>query len=138
MLLCALKAKSSCSIISTPWRVFLGRLDCYALQCTMLSLFLWLQVCVGVVRQIHLRDTRRMFCPGGHWLSSRVTLPLNNCQTVSFIPRTNRRQRRLFMPQRLLTRNELGNKFQMEPQASKKCIKGHPLNIHLFVCAQVY
>lgn len=65
------------------------------------------KVCVGVVRQIHLRDTRRMFCPGGHWLSSRVTLPLNNCQTVSFIPRTNRRQRRLFMPQRLLTRNEL-------------------------------
>lgn len=72
-------------------------------------LCLSLQVCVGVVRQIHLRDTRRMFCPVGHWLSSRVSLPLgNNCQTVSFVPRTNRRQRRLFTPQRLLTRDELG------------------------------
>lgn len=66
------------------------------------------KVCVGVVRQIHLRDTRRMFCPSGHWLSSRASLPLGNiCPAVPFVPRTNRRQRRLFMPQRLLTRNEL-------------------------------
>lgn len=65
------------------------------------------KVCVGVVRQIHLRDTRRMFCPKGHWLSTRVSLPLGNCQTVSFVPRTSRRQRRLFMPQRWLTRDEL-------------------------------
>ncbi|XP_045600772.2 ubiquitin-protein ligase E3C [Procambarus clarkii] len=65
------------------------------------------KVCVGVVRQIHLRDTRRMFCPEGHWLSSRVSLPMGNCQTVAFVPRTSRRQRRLFMPQRWLTRDEL-------------------------------
>ncbi|XP_069940779.1 ubiquitin-protein ligase E3C isoform X2 [Cherax quadricarinatus] len=65
------------------------------------------KVCVGVVRQIHLRDTRRMFCPEGHWLSSRVSLPLGNCQTAPFVPRTSRRQRRLFMPQRWLTRDEL-------------------------------
>ncbi|XP_042213682.1 ubiquitin-protein ligase E3C-like isoform X2 [Homarus americanus] len=65
------------------------------------------KVCVGVLRQIHLRDTRRMFCPTGHWLSSRVSLPLGNCQTISFVPRTSRRQRRLFMPQRWLTRDEL-------------------------------
>ncbi|KAK8733062.1 hypothetical protein OTU49_006739, partial [Cherax quadricarinatus] len=48
------------------------------------------KVCVGVVRQIHLRDTRRMFCPEGHWLSSRVSLPLGNCQTAPFVPRTSR------------------------------------------------
>ncbi|XP_066959810.1 ubiquitin-protein ligase E3C [Macrobrachium rosenbergii] len=65
------------------------------------------KVCVGVVRQIHLRDTRRMFCPEGHWLSSRVSLPIGNSQAVSFVPRTTRRQRRLFMPQRWLTRDEL-------------------------------
>ncbi|XP_071542676.1 ubiquitin-protein ligase E3C [Panulirus ornatus] len=65
------------------------------------------KVCVGVVRQIHLRDTRRMFCPEGHWLSTRVSLPLGNCKTVSFVSRPSRRQRRLFMPQRWLTRDEL-------------------------------
>ncbi|KAK3878028.1 hypothetical protein Pcinc_017308 [Petrolisthes cinctipes] len=75
------------------------------------------KVCVGVVRQIHLRDTRRMFCPEGHWLSPCVSLPLGNCQTTSFVPRTNRRQRQLFTPQRWLTRDELET-------------EGPPLSLH--------
>lgn len=33
------------------------------------------KVVVNLVRQLHSRDTRRPFCPEGHWLTVRVTLP---------------------------------------------------------------
>ncbi|RXG70066.1 Ubiquitin-protein ligase E3C [Armadillidium vulgare] len=64
------------------------------------------KVCINVVRQIHLRDTRRIFCPEGHWLSPKVFLPLKDDNTKSFAIRPRRRYRR-FEPPRWLTKDEL-------------------------------
>jgi ubiquitin-protein ligase E3 C len=32
---------------------------------------------VGIVRQVHGRDTRRQFCPAGHWIHPQLSLPLD-------------------------------------------------------------
>uniref|UniRef100_A0A6A7FRB2 Ubiquitin-protein ligase E3C n=1 Tax=Hirondellea gigas TaxID=1518452 RepID=A0A6A7FRB2_9CRUS len=65
--------------------------------------------CVDVVRQLHLRDTRRKFCPPGHWLTSRVSLP-EVPQTASFRSLLRNRgasRQRTFMPTRWKTRAKL-------------------------------
>lgn len=64
------------------------------------------QSTVNLVRQLHTRDTRRPFCPGGVWVTGRIALPLERSGQLSF-----RRQSRLHRPFRAirpLTRNEIG------------------------------
>ncbi|XP_076044121.1 ubiquitin-protein ligase E3C isoform X2 [Oratosquilla oratoria] len=63
------------------------------------------KVCVGALRQLHLRDTRRHFCPEGHWISHRIALPPNKC-TTPFVSRERFRRRR-FRPVRWMTRQDL-------------------------------
>ncbi|KAA0195333.1 hypothetical protein HAZT_HAZT002927 [Hyalella azteca] len=71
--------------------------------------------CVDVVRHLHLRDTRRQFCPAKHWLTTRVSLP-DVPQTASYRNLLSARasRRRTFMPTRWRTRDQLlaesGNK----------------------------
>ena len=54
------------------------------------------KVCSSVVRALHLRDTRRHFCPKAHWTSSRVFLPrLSNSSYIKlFINTADTFQRR--------------------------------------------
>ena len=49
---------------------------------------------VSLVRQLYTRDTRRQFCPSDHWISPRVSLPLDRPQDISF---------RRYLVHRLLT-----------------------------------
>ncbi|CAL4147386.1 unnamed protein product, partial [Meganyctiphanes norvegica] len=98
-----------------------------------------LEVCVGVVRQIHLRDTRRTFCPEGHWLTSHMSLPVGKNQP--FMIKNNRRQRRLFVPQRLLTRDELeteGPPLSITEQRRATILQELPLVFPFEVRTQVF
>ncbi|KAF2366386.1 HECT domain [Trinorchestia longiramus] len=64
--------------------------------------------CVDVVRHLHLRDTRRQFCPAQHWLTNRVSLP-DIPHTASYRSLLGARasRRRAFMPTRWRTRAQL-------------------------------
>lgn len=60
---------------------------------------------VNLVRQLHTRDTRRLFCPSWVWITGRIALPLERNNQLSL-----RRQGRLHRPFRAIrpmTRNEI-------------------------------
>ena len=61
---------------------------------------------VGIVRQLHSRDTRRQFCPTNHWIQPRLSLPLDRPEGVSF-RRSRIRAYRPFRGLRVFTREEL-------------------------------
>ena len=59
------------------------------------------------MRQLHTRDTRRLFCPSWVWVTGRIALPLERNNQLSL-----RRQGRLHRPFRAIrpmTRNEIGS-----------------------------
>jgi ubiquitin-protein ligase E3 C len=71
-----------------------------------LSFFFTEQSTVNLVRQLHTRDTRRLFCPSWVWITGRIALPLERNGQLSL-----RRQGRLHRPFRAIrpmTRNEIG------------------------------
>ncbi|XP_063238622.1 ubiquitin-protein ligase E3C isoform X2 [Bacillus rossius redtenbacheri] len=64
------------------------------------------KVTVGLVRQMHTRDSRRRFCPDGHWISKHVMIPVS--RPPHFILRRPRqRMYRPFQGLRAFTREEL-------------------------------
>ena len=62
---------------------------------------------VQIVRQLYNRDTRRQFCPEGHWIRDDLQLPLDRPQDIS-LRRSRLRQYRPFLGLRVFTREELG------------------------------
>lgn len=61
---------------------------------------------MGLVRQLHARDSRRSFCPEGHWISKQVQITLGGYQPTEFAFRM--RGYVPFQTPRALTK-ELGN-----------------------------
>ena len=76
---------------------------------------------VSLVRQLYTRDTRRQFCPSDHWISPRVSLPLDRPQDISF---------RRYLVHRLLTfkrkvvflGQRLPNSFGVDGLQHSRCI----------------
>jgi len=58
------------------------------------------------VRQLHSRDTRRQFCPTGHWIHPRLSLPLDRPGGLT-LHRARLRAYRPFRGLRVFTREEL-------------------------------
>ncbi|KAG1663862.1 Ubiquitin-protein ligase E3C [Nymphon striatum] len=65
-----------------------------------------LRIVITLVRQIHLRDTRKSFCPEDHWLTNRVKISKNKLMTLDY---TNSHYQNYlpFTGVRSLTREEL-------------------------------
>uniref|UniRef100_A0A1Q3F789 Ubiquitin-protein ligase E3C n=1 Tax=Culex tarsalis TaxID=7177 RepID=A0A1Q3F789_CULTA len=63
-----------------------------------------LKVCVSLLRQIHTRDLRRMFCPEGHWTAQNLNLPLDKPTDLHL---SRRRGPRPFQPIRDFTREDV-------------------------------
>ena len=61
---------------------------------------------VLIVRQLYNRDTRRQFCPSNHWINSKIVLPQDRYQDISF-RRSRMRAYRPFRGLRVFTRDEL-------------------------------
>ncbi|XP_076671002.1 ubiquitin-protein ligase E3C [Andrena cerasifolii] len=64
------------------------------------------KVTVGLLRQLHVRDLRRQFCPEGHWIASNIVIPIDKPQDFAF----RRRRLRGYVPfqgLRVFTREEL-------------------------------
>ncbi|XP_006621472.1 ubiquitin-protein ligase E3C [Apis laboriosa] len=64
------------------------------------------KVIVGLLRQLHMRDLRRQFCPEGHWIASNIVIPIDKPQDFTF----RRRRLRGYIPfqgLRVFTREEL-------------------------------
>ncbi|XP_029044161.1 ubiquitin-protein ligase E3C [Osmia bicornis bicornis] len=64
------------------------------------------KVTVGLLRQLHMRDLRRQFCPDGHWIASNIAIPIDKPQDFTF----RRRRLRGYVPfqgLRVFTREEL-------------------------------
>ncbi len=62
---------------------------------------------VKLVHQLYARDTRRQYCPDGHWICSDIVLPVDRANQFSF-RRSGVRQYRPFQSFRVFTRQELG------------------------------
>lgn len=62
---------------------------------------------MDLLRQLYTRDTRRMFCPEGHWIQPQLKLPLDRPNDIS-LRRSRLRQYRPFRGLRIITREELG------------------------------
>ena len=61
---------------------------------------------VLIVRQLYNRDTRRQYCPTHHWINSKIVLPQDRYQDISF-RRSRLRAYRPFRGLRVFTRDEL-------------------------------
>ena len=61
---------------------------------------------VVIVRQLYNRDTRRQYCPSHHWINSKIVLPQDRYQDLSF-RRSRLRAYRPFRGLRVFTRDEL-------------------------------
>ncbi|XP_043593820.1 ubiquitin-protein ligase E3C isoform X1 [Bombus pyrosoma] len=64
------------------------------------------KVTVGLLRQLHMRDLRRQFCPEGHWIASNIVIPIDKPQDFTF----RRRRLRGYIPfqgLRVFTREDL-------------------------------
>ncbi|XP_017762268.1 PREDICTED: ubiquitin-protein ligase E3C [Eufriesea mexicana] len=65
-----------------------------------------LKVTVNLLRQLHMRDLRRQFCPEGHWIASNIVITIDKPQDFTF----RRRRLRPYIPfqgLRMFTRGEL-------------------------------
>ena len=61
---------------------------------------------VLIVRQLYNRDTRRQYCPSHHWINTKIVLPQDRYQDLSF-RRSRLRAYRPFRGLRVVTRDEL-------------------------------
>ena len=70
----------------------------------------------SLLKQLYIRDTRHQFCPDGHWISSRISLPTDRSQDITFRgPRLA--SHRPFRGLRVLTRDDL---FESGPPLTTK------------------
>lgn len=61
---------------------------------------------VSLLKQLHIRDSRRSFCPPNHWISKQISIPVE--RPTSFKVGNRQRQRyQEFIGLRRLTKEEL-------------------------------
>ena len=46
---------------------------------------------VLIVRQLYSRDTRRQFCPPGHWINDKLVLPQDRSVSVYYQTQASRK-----------------------------------------------
>lgn len=73
------------------------------------SVKVWLRLfktSVHLLRQLHMRDSRRAFCPPGHWISRQISIPVEKPTNFRVANRQRERYQE-FVGLRRLTRSEL-------------------------------